>query len=62
MTLFFFSGFSFILHLAQNFASFRRSFWKRFAGNCKFLLAAHRAVSSANWDWSFDCGEVLVSH
>ena len=27
-----------------------------------FLLAAHRAVSSANWDFDFVCGEVLVSH
>ena len=48
-----FSGLSFILHLAHHFASFRRSFCKRFAANCTFLLVAHRAVSSANWDLEF---------
>ena len=50
MTLFF-SGLSFILHLAQHFANFRRFLRKSFAANCTFLLAAHRAVSSANWDF-----------
>ena len=35
------------------FASFRRSFCKSFAANCTFLLAAHRAVSSGNWDFEF---------
>ena len=48
-----FSGFGFILHLAQYFASFRRSLHKCFAGNCTFLLADHRAVSSANWNFEF---------
>ena len=48
-----FSGFSFIPHLAHHFASFRRSLCKSFAANCIFLLAAHRAVSSANWDFEF---------
>ena len=48
-----FSGFSFILHLAHHFANFRRALRKRFAANCTFLLAAHRAVSSANWDFEF---------
>ena len=48
-----FSGLSFILHLAHHFASFRRSFCKSFAAICTFLLAAHRAVSSANWDFDF---------
>ena len=48
-----FSGLSFILHLAHHFASFRRSFCKRFAAMCTFLLAAHSAVSSANWDFEF---------
>ena len=43
-----FPGFSFILHLAHHFANFRRSLCKSFAENCTFLLAAHRAVSSAN--------------
>ena len=43
-----FPGFSFILHLAHHFANFRRSLCKRFAANCTFLLAAHRAVLSAN--------------
>ena len=52
MTLIF-SGLSFILHLAHHFASFRRSFCKRFAANCTFILAAHRAMSSANWDFEF---------
>ena len=54
-----FAGFSFILHLAHHFASFRRSLLKGFAANCILLLAVHKAVSSANWDF---CGEVLVSH
>ena len=53
MTLYFFSGFSYILHLAHHFASFRRSLRKSFAANCTFLLAAHSAVSSANWDFEF---------
>ena len=58
-----FSGFNFILHLAQYFANLRRSSRKSFAANCTFLLAAHTTVSSANWDFlSFVCGEVLVSH
>ena len=48
-----FSGLSFILHLAHHFGSFRRSFCKRFAAICTFILAAHRAVSSANWDFEF---------
>ena len=48
-----FSGLSFILHLAHHFASFRRSFCKSFAAMCTFLLAAHSAVSSANWDLEF---------
>ena len=48
-----FSGLSFILHLAHHFASFRRSFCKSFAAMCTFLLEAHRAVSSANWDFEF---------
>ena len=48
-----FSGFSFILHLAYHFANFRRSLLKSFAANCTFLLAAHRAVSPANWDYLF---------
>ena len=48
-----FSGSSFILHLAHHFVSFRRSFCKRFAARCTFLLAAQRAVSSANWDFEF---------
>ena len=43
-----FPGFSFILHLAHHFANFRRSLCKSFAANCTFLLAAHRAVLSAN--------------
>ena len=43
-----FSGFSFILLLALHFASFHRSLRKSFAANCTFLLAAHRAVPSAN--------------
>ena len=51
-----FSGFSFILYLAHHFASFRRSLRKSFAANCIFLLAAHRAVSSANWDLEFCLG------
>ena len=34
-------------------ASFRRSFCKSFAAMCMLLLAAHRAVSSANWDFEF---------
>ena len=46
-----FSGLSFILHLAHHFASFRRSFCKSFAAIRTFLLAAHSAVSSANWDF-----------
>ena len=29
--------------------------------NCTFLLAAHKAVSSANWDFVFCCGEDLKS-
>ena len=48
-----FSGFSFILHLAHHFANFRKSLRKSFAANCTFLLAAHREVSSANWDFGF---------
>ena len=48
-----FSGFSFILHLAHHFVNFHRSLCKSFAANCTFLLAAHRAVSSANWDFQF---------
>ena len=48
-----FSGLSFILHLAHHFASFHRSFCKSFAAACTFLLAAHGAVSSANWDFEF---------
>ena len=48
-----FSGLSVILHLAHHFASFCRSFCKSFAANFIFLLAAHRAVSSANWDFEF---------
>ena len=46
-----FSRFSFILHLAHHFANYRRSLRKSFAANCTFLLAAYRAVSSANWDF-----------
>ena len=48
-----FSGLSFILHLAHHFASFCRSFCKSFAAMCTFLLAAHSAASSANWDFEF---------
>ena len=48
-----FSGLSFILHLAHHFASFHGSFCKSFAAMCTFLLAAHSAVSSANWDLEF---------
>ena len=48
-----FSGFSFILHLAHHFANFRKSLRKSFAANCTFLLAVHRTVSSANWDFEF---------
>ena len=48
-----FSGFSFILHLRHHLANFRRSLHKCFAANCTFLPAAHRAVSSANWDFEF---------
>ena len=48
-----FSGFSFIFHLAHHFASFHRFLCKSFAANCTFLLAAHRAVSSGNWDFEF---------
>ena len=48
-----FSGLSFILHLAHHFASFCRCLSKRFAANRTFLLAAYRAVSSANWDFEF---------
>ena len=48
-----FAGLSFILHLAHHFASLRRSLHKRFAANCKFLLATHRAVSSVNWESEF---------
>ena len=57
-----FSGLSFILDLAHHFANFRRSSRKSFSANCTFLPTAHKAVSSANWDSSFVCGEVLVSH
>ena len=57
-----FSGFNFIFHLTHHFANFRKSLCKRFAANCTFLLAAHRAVSSATETSSFVCGEVLVSH
>ena len=57
-----FSGFSFILHLAHIFDNFRRSLRKSFAADCTFLLAALRAVSSANGISCFFCGEVLVSH
>ena len=53
-----FSVLSFILHLAHQFANFRRSLRKSFAAICTFLLAAHRAVSSANWDLS---GKVMDS-
>ena len=28
-----------------------------FAASCTFLLVAHRAMSSANWDFEFVCGE-----
>ena len=52
MTLIF-SGFSFILHLAHHFANFRRSLCKSVPANCTFLLAAHRAVLSVNWDFEF---------
>ena len=48
-----FSGLSFILHLSHHFANFRRSLSKSFAVNCMFLLAAHSAVSSANWNSEF---------
>ena len=48
-----FSGFIFILHLTRHFANFRRSLRNSFAANCTFLLAAHRAVSSENWDFEF---------
>ena len=48
-----FSGFSFIIQLAHHFDNFRRYLRKSFAANCTFLLAAHRAVSSANWDFEF---------
>ena len=48
-----FSGLSFILYLAHHFASFLRSFCKSFVANYTFLLVAHRAVSSANWDFEF---------
>ena len=57
-----FSGFSFILHVAHHFASFCMSLHKSFAANCIFVLAAHRAVSSATWSSSFVCCEVLVNH
>ena len=46
-----FSGLSFIIDLAHHFASF--CFCKSFAAMCTFLVAAHRAVSSANWDFEF---------
>ena len=46
-----FSGFNFVLHLAHHFTNFRRSLRKSFAANCTFLLAVHRAMSSANWDF-----------
>ena len=48
-----FSGLSFILHLAHHFASFRRSFCKRFAAMCTFLLAAHSTVSSAKYTYIY---------
>ena len=48
-----FSGLSFILHLAHHFANFCRFLRKRFAASCTFLLAAHRAVSSPNWNFEF---------
>ena len=48
------SGFSFILHLAvHHLANLHRSVHKSFAANYTFLLAAQRAVSSANWDFEF---------
>ena len=53
MMTFVFSGFNFMLCLAHYFASFCRSLLKHFAANCIFLLAAHRAVSSPNWDSEF---------
>ena len=53
MTTLVFSGFSFSLHLAHHFANFRRSLRKSFAANCMFIQVAHRAVSSANWDFEF---------
>ena len=48
-----FSGFSFILYLAHHFANFRTFLRKNFAASCTLLLAAHRAVSPANWDFEF---------
>ena len=48
-----FSRLSFILHLAHHFSSFRRSLRKSFSANYTFLLAANRAVLSANWDFEF---------
>ena len=49
-----FSGFSFFLNLAHNFANFSRSFRKSFAANCTFLLADRNAVLiSANWGFEF---------
>ena len=57
-----FSGFYFILYVAHHFANFRRSLCNSFAANCTFLLAAHRAVSSANWDFEFYLWWVLVSN
>ena len=53
MMILVFSGFSFIFHLAHHLANFRGFLRKSFAANCTFSLAAHRAVSSANWDFEF---------
>ena len=47
------SGFNFILHLAHYLVNFRRPLRKSSFANCTLLLAVHRAVSSANWDFEF---------
>ena len=50
-----FSGFSFIFYLAPHFAYFlaKSPYAKILLQNCTFLLTAHRAVTSANWDFKF---------
>ena len=50
------------LNLPRHFAGFHRSVHKRFAAKCMFLLAAHNAVSSANWDLEFCLSLILAGH